>query len=319
MQSLITGCFASLISVFFIQFTLFMLPIFFPTSSFITLLPLAALLIVIVVGLGRCCKKLVGAKASAPAFVFFSIFFIWVVHISVIRKVTSSVMDIVFTIEIVMLILGLYRIMSSDPGFIRLDSAHHETAIKSPLRDVETHIEELEPSTYPMQRESHAEEGLIVRSGRYCRHCDAYVKGFDHHCPAFGNCIGQKNHFLFVLLLIGFVISEASYVACASQFAARFQTLDDVKTETAVSSSLAISTMLFSLFQVLWQVVFIMWHVYCACFNIKTDEWINWKTYPEFHVKIISDAGQPQTGLQFKNPYDKGILRNLKEFLTAKG
>lgn len=257
-------------------------------------------------------------KASAPAFVFFSILFIWVVHVYVIRQVTSFVVDTVFNIEIGMLIVGLYRIMSSDPGFVRHDSSYHEIS----LSEVEAHREELDPSTYPVQQESHAEEGgLIVRRSRYCRHCDAYVKGFDHHCPAFGNCIGQKNHFLFVVILIGFFISEASYVACASQFAARFQSLDEVK-KTSASRSLAISTMLFSLFQVLWQVVFIMWHLYCACFNIKTDEWINWKTYPEFHAKVVSDAGQPalpQIGLQFKNPYDKGILRNLKEFLTAKG
>lgn len=101
-------------------------------------------------------------------------------------------------------------------------------------------------------------QGLIVRRGRYCKYCDAYVNGFDHHCPAFGNCIGnndfpgssdtlsgrwnycnhhtlssnwidncnekwcpcagQKNHFLFVLIITGFVISEASYVACASLY-----------------------------------------------------------------------------------------------------
>ncbi|CAL5361274.1 unnamed protein product [Camellia sinensis] len=52
---------------------------------------------------------------------------------------------------------------------------------------------------------------------RYCRHCKAYVKGFDRHCPAFGNCIGQKTHVLFIILLFGFVFTEASYVECSSQ------------------------------------------------------------------------------------------------------
>lgn len=27
---------------------------------------------------------------------------------------------------------------------------------------------------------------------RYCNSCKASVRGFDHHCPAFGNCIGFK-------------------------------------------------------------------------------------------------------------------------------
>ncbi|KAJ6832650.1 palmitoyltransferase ZDHHC17-like [Iris pallida] len=46
---------------------------------------------------------------------------------------------------------------------------------------------------------------------RYCKICKTGVRGFNHHCSAFGNCIGQKNHRLFMVLLIGFVIVEASY------------------------------------------------------------------------------------------------------------
>lgn len=34
------------------------------------------------------------------------------------------------------------------------------------------------------------------------------------------------------------------------------------------------------------QVVFLMWHLYCVCFNIRTDEWVNWKRYPEFQLTI---------------------------------
>lgn len=97
--------------------------------------------------------------------------------------------------------------------------------------------------------------------------CKVYVKGFDHHCPAFGNCIGnnscvsvllfwqffssflfdfitksfriwwctwicmsrftfvnfwslgagRENRVLFITLLVGFILSEASYIACLSQ------------------------------------------------------------------------------------------------------
>ncbi|XP_028090674.1 probable palmitoyltransferase ZDHHC12 [Camellia sinensis] len=129
-----------------------------------------------------------------------------------------------------------------------------------------------------------------------CRHCKAYVKGFNHHCPAFGNCIGQKNRVLFIILLVGFVFTEASYVACSSQFATKFQIMDNIGGLTSSSRNLAICTMLFSLLQVLWQVYIVsspiqvlpylniellsnrnmLVNVYrgCSCcFNIKTDEW----------------------------------------------
>ncbi|KAL6532610.1 hypothetical protein OROHE_014032 [Orobanche hederae] len=117
-------------------------------------------------------------------------------------------------------------------------------------------------------------------------------------------------------------------------FTAKSESLSEVGRK-ATTRKLVSSTMLFCLVQVLWQVVFITWHVYCACFNIKTDEWvlydksrhvilmddilqINWKKYPEFQIKVESRAGGRETGTRFMNPYDRGILRNMKEFLTAK-
>ncbi|KAH0461041.1 hypothetical protein IEQ34_008616 [Dendrobium chrysotoxum] len=37
--------------------------------------------------------------------------------------------------------------------------------------------------------------------------------------------------------------------------------------------NLVTSTLLFSFLQVLWQVPFLTWHIYCICCNIKTEEW----------------------------------------------
>ncbi|KAF2300378.1 hypothetical protein GH714_012575 [Hevea brasiliensis] len=58
----------------------------------------------------------------------------------------------------------------------------------------------------------------LLKRVRYCKICKAYVKRFDHHCPAFGNCIGQNNHVLFMVLLLGFLSTEASYVMCSFQY-----------------------------------------------------------------------------------------------------
>lgn len=86
---------------------------------------------------------------------------------------------------------------------------------------------------------------------------------------------------------------------------------------TRLRDNLAVSTMLFSVLQVLLQVFFLTWHIYCVCFNIKTDEWINWRKYPEFRIDAYPDPEQIFMETHFTNPYDKGILHNWKEFLSS--
>ncbi|KAJ6904884.1 hypothetical protein NC652_022804 [Populus alba x Populus x berolinensis] len=137
----------------------------------------------------------------------------------------------------------------------------------------------------------------LLKRVRYCKSCKAYIKGFDHHCPAFGNCIGQNNYVLFMILLAGFLTTEASYIVCSSQFSRGSQILGGTWFEG----------------------VFFTWHLYCICFNIRTDEWINWKKYPEFQFVIQSQPGESFTRVMFKNPYDNGYLQNVKEFLSLRG
>ncbi|PWA34032.1 Zinc finger, DHHC-type, palmitoyltransferase [Artemisia annua] len=255
--------------------------------------------------IGRRCKKLFGLRGSAPAFVFANLFFIWSVYLLVIHKAVSFLLDIVFHAELIMLHFGLYGILSGDPGFVKC----------GPLTNNEANLEGSElPSSDICEGSPSAESSLLLQRVRYCKHCDAHVKGFDHHCPAFGNCIGRNNHLLFMILLTGFIIAEACYIVGASQIATSRKPDSSGWTET-----LATSTMIFSLLQVLWQAVFLGWHIYCVCFNIKTDEWIHWKQYPEFQYIADPQPGETVTSMRFKNPYDKGIWLNLKEFVDAKG
>ncbi|XP_038707642.1 palmitoyltransferase akr1-like isoform X2 [Tripterygium wilfordii] len=227
-SKLIGPCTVSCIFVLLTQFALSLVPRFFATSSIAIQLALSALVLVIVLGSGGWCRRLLGVYASAPAFVVFNILFIWGVYIAVIRRAVAKIMDVAFSGEVLMLIIGLCRIMSSDPGYVRHNSSCPEG------------VEALD------------ENSLSQRRIRYCKKCKAYIKGFDHHCPAFGNCIGKNNYILFIFLLLGFLTTEVSYLLCLIQFTKKSRSFDRTRLETSLSRSLAISTMLFSLFQVLW-------------------------------------------------------------------
>ncbi|XP_058109700.1 uncharacterized protein LOC131252927 isoform X2 [Magnolia sinica] len=308
----------SLFSLFFVcvsQFALAMVPRLYPTFSLFSILSISALVLVASALFGRCCRRILQVSASAPALVIFNILFLWGVYIALIREGFPSLKDVAVNAEFTVLLIGLHSILSGDPGFISYDDSCLDRLNQSAVSNVSSRSEDEELSSSGMEFEQ-----LAVNMGapslkrvRYCNSCKAHVKGFDHHCPAFGNC--QKNHHLFMVLLIGFVIAEVSYIGCSTQFIAKSRNMHKTGSESSLSGNLAIGTMLFCLLQVLWQVVFLAWHIYCICFNIKTDEWINWRKYPEFQLVV---PGQPFAELRFKNPYDKGILGNLKDFLELK-
>ncbi|KAJ6384984.1 hypothetical protein OIU77_028231 [Salix suchowensis] len=274
-------CTVSCILVLLTQFSLTLVPHFFPASSLLIQLTLSVVVLVFVLGLGRCCRRIVGVYTSAPALVLFNLIFIWAVYIFIVRQAIPYFINIVFNIEVTLLFLGVCSILSSDPGLVTHGSSDANKLIETEVFGVEAHYE----------------SSALLKRVRYCKSCKAYIKGFDHHCPAFGNCIGQNNYVLFMILLVGFLTTEASYIVCSSQFSRGSQILDGT-----------------------WfEVVFFTWHLYCICFNIRTDEWINWKKYPEFQLVIQSQPGESFTRVMFKNPYDNGYLQNVKEFLSVKG
>ncbi|GMH12289.1 hypothetical protein Nepgr_014130 [Nepenthes gracilis] len=294
-------CAISCIFVVLTQFALLLLPLFLSSLSLFVQLLISGMVLLFVAGCGKCFRRLLQVHASAPAFVFFNILFIWGVYVALIRQAVSPLKDVLFNGELSMIVMGFFSIVSSDPGLAEHGSASLNELMESSISDVGTH----------------SESSFSVRRVRYCKSCKAFVSGFDHHCPAFGNCIGQKNHVLFMVLLVGFITVEASYMTSAYHYSQRSQIIVADEWEINLKRNLAMSTMFFCLLQFLWQMVFLAWHLYCVCFNIKTDEWINWRRYPEFQRIGQSEAGQSLHEMKFKNPYDKGIFCNLKEFLLG--
>ncbi|XP_058000537.1 uncharacterized protein LOC110654461 isoform X6 [Hevea brasiliensis] len=242
-------CTISCILVLLTQFALSLVPRFFSASSFLIQLALSVVVLLLVVGFGKWCRRLLGVFASAPAFVFCNIFFVWAVYFVIVRQAIPFFIDAVFNGEVAMLFIGVCSILSSDPGLVT-----------SQLDEIKA---------FEVEAQNEVSSSLLKRV-RYCKLCKAYVKGFDHHCPAFGNCI---------------VIRDT-------------QILGGNRFEIGLAGSLAISTLLFTLLQVLWQ--------------------INWKKYSEFQVIIQSQPGRGFTEMRFTNPYDKGILQNVKEFFTVR-
>ncbi|RWW07217.1 hypothetical protein BHE74_00039930 [Ensete ventricosum] len=160
------------------------------------------------------------------------------------------------------------------------------------------------------------------------------------------------------------------------QFTVLTKSADSQRMESIHASSLVISTTLFCILQVLWQVVFLIWHIYCICFNIKTEEWVilkllfhsallqkvdfyfmlelgkikcrstgrgilnfnlswslnqvishlslifiscaNYLFSADDQVLLFHLLGSPIVQTRFTNPYDKGFLGNILDFIKSK-
>ncbi|OEL29451.1 hypothetical protein BAE44_0009532 [Dichanthelium oligosanthes] len=272
--------------VLFSQLAVAMVPRLFPSLSLLAMLPIAGLVFLAAIVLGRLWRRFIGVAASAPLFVLFNILLLWGVYVFVIRRDTSSLLDMLINAECALLLWGLYRVLSGDPGIVACDSSYLEEA------GCKNFVEAIYPS----------EKLPMLSRVRQCNWCRANVRGYDHHCPAFGTCIGQKNHRLFMALLTGFVVAESTYTMCSTKYIARCINSGTLRSENPVSLNMVISTMLFSILQVVWQ--------------LKGEIFqINWKKYPEFQMR---EQPQSDSEVKFVNPYDKGMLCNIREFLKPK-
>ncbi|RWR95429.1 putative palmitoyltransferase ZDHHC12 isoform X2 [Cinnamomum micranthum f. kanehirae] len=247
---------SSLISCIFVvlsQFALAMIPLFFPSSSILSMLAISALVLVGVSAFGRCCRWVLHVSTSAPALVIFNILFIWGVYIAVIREGIPSLKDAVMTLEFVLLMIGLYSILRSDPGIVKYNYSCLDRPNQSSVSNPHDEVEELLTSNVSLELPAIELFVMLIFSST-----------------------GQKNLLLFMVILVGFIVVEASYIACASQ------------------------TMMRS-----W-------------YTQKVGLEINWKKYPEFQIIDQSQPGQDFPVASFKNPYDKGVMGNIKEFLQLK-
>ncbi|ONL96588.1 Palmitoyltransferase AKR1 [Zea mays] len=72
--------------VLFSQLAVAMVPRLFPFLSLLAMLPIAGLVFIAAIVLGRLWRRFIGVAASAPLFVLFNILLLWGVYVFVIRR-----------------------------------------------------------------------------------------------------------------------------------------------------------------------------------------------------------------------------------------
>ncbi|KAK6034187.1 DHHC zinc finger domain protein [Cooperia oncophora] len=92
-------------------------------------------------------------------------------------------------------ITNLSRASFIGPGHVPLEWHPHEAEKISPKESLDSLLQWCEPCS-----------GYKVPRSHHCSHCGRCSMKMDHHCPWINNCVGHRNHAVFVRFLLSAVV-----------------------------------------------------------------------------------------------------------------
>lgn len=188
--------------------------------------------------------------------------------------------------------LLLYLAVSlMDPGYV--------TAQPQPQEEPKEEQTAMVPQAIPLRRCRYC---LVLQPlrARHCRECRRCVRRYDHHCPWMENCVGERNHPLFVayLALQLVVLLWGLYLAWSGlQF---FQPWG----LWLRSTGLLFTTFLLLSFFALVVSLLLASHLYLVARNTTTWEFIS-----SHRIAYLRQ--------RTSNPFDRGPTRNLAHFFCG--
>ncbi|KYO01284.1 putative palmitoyltransferase [Plasmodium gaboni] len=141
----------------------------------------------------------------------------------------------------------------------------------------------------------------------HCSICDNCVEKFDHHCPWVGNCIGARNYKYFVYfvfnlyVLICITLSASIYklVVCVNLLSKEGYNSEKIFIHIWRFASDSIILIIYTILTLWFVVGLLCYHIYTIVTNQTTYE-------------------QIKTFYQNDNPFNIGVLNNIKEILFTK-
>nr|CAB3267900.1 probable protein S-acyltransferase 23 [Phallusia mammillata] len=212
-------------------------------------------------------------------------------------KVLPYTMDfqylhILFVLNTAMMWYCLIKAHNLDPGFLPKNVDEYDQA----LRQV-AYYDEWKQGQNPLSRLCHTCRLVRPLRAKHCRVTNRCVKHFDHYCPYIYNVVGYKNRHYFLLFLYGMLVTLLTGDYFVWYMTKHFP-LDII---------LVVGGVIMGMFTfVTFGLSFFT--TYQALNNVTTNERLNANRY-----EYLKDGNG-----KFHNPFDQGVVKNMKEFFHLK-
>ncbi|KAM9324324.1 palmitoyltransferase ZDHHC12 [Gastrophryne carolinensis] len=205
---------------------------------------------------------------------------------------------IIFVVTVMCSMLLYLAVSLMDPGYVLADSDE-----KYFPAFTEQETSPLSSNTVRMRRCGYCLFKQPMRA-RHCKSCNHCVRRYDHHCPWIENCVGEKNHRVFMLYLtVQLVVLLWAFSLAWSGF----------QSEATMSDWLQYNIFLLVAFILICFVIMvvcllIVCHLYLIASNVTT-----WEFMSHHRISYLKQCDSDT------NPFDRGTLRNLWSFFCTCG
>uniref|UniRef100_A0A8B9Q6X0 Palmitoyltransferase n=1 Tax=Apteryx owenii TaxID=8824 RepID=A0A8B9Q6X0_APTOW len=181
-----------------------------------------------------------------------------------------------------------------DPGFVQ-----PEEEVQAGKTEEQSMVTPPVPSNIKVRRCGYCMVKQPMRA-KHCQLCQHCVRRYDHHCPWIENCVGEKNHPLFIVYLSVqlVVLLWAWYIAWSGLYFE--QSWDWLQHNIFLITSF----LLIVIFTIVVLLLLIS-HLYLVSCNTTT-----WEFMSHHRISYLKHS-------ELENPFDQGVVLNLWRFFCS--
>uniref|UniRef100_A0A8B9CQX5 Palmitoyltransferase n=1 Tax=Anser brachyrhynchus TaxID=132585 RepID=A0A8B9CQX5_9AVES len=200
-------------------------------------------------------------------------------------------LPVIFIVLVLCSVLLYFKVSLMDPGFVKSEEEvkNEEQSIVIPQVS----------SSIKMRRCGYCMVKQPMRA-KHCQVCQHCVRRYDHHCPWIENCVGEKNHPLFIVYLSIQLVALlwGGHTAWSGLYFK--QSWDWLKHNIF----LLMSFILIVIFTIVVLLLLIS-HLYLISCNTTTWEFMSYH-----RISYLRHS-------ELENPFDQGVVLNLWRFFCS--